>query len=557
MTARIYSTLNELIFKSAKRFPELPAAGFAFERPMAYREFHDKIVSLAIVLQRRGLQKHDRAAILAENSASWGIAYFATIRLGAVVVPILPDFTERDVKHILQDCGAKIIFTTGKQFEKLYDFPERDQKTIIALDDARDPNKIVTVAGFSELLDQGARDIHKPALSEEAAPDDIASIIYTSGTSGHSKAVLLTHKNFCSNLSGAESIFAGLEITGWTFLSILPMSHAYEFTISFLTPLANGARIVYAGKSPTPTILEKICREEHPDVVCMVPMIIEKIYKKKILPALTANRAMRRAVKVPLFRRLISRIIGRKLLAFFGGKLQILALGGAALNIEVERFLREAAMPYLVGYGLTEASPLVSAGPLGDRTIALGSSGKPVRGVAVKIVNPDPLTKIGEIFVSGTNIMRGYRNNPEATAAAIDQDGWLATGDLGYLDQWHNLFIKGRSKNVIVLSHGENIYPEGIEEKINACRYAIESLVSAADDRLEARVYLDYERIDAETVGKNEEQKRAHIKALLATIKKEVNSRLPLYSQLAVVSERTEPFTKTATQKIKRYLYVA
>lgn len=554
MTAHNYSTLNELIFESTKLFPELPAAGFAFERPMAYREFHDKIASLAIVLQRIGLQKHDRVAILAENSARWGMAYFASVRLGAEVVPILPDFTDRDVKHILQDSDAKIIFTTGKQFEKVYDFPDHSQKTIIALDDARDPNKIVTARGFSELL-QGAP-VDRPALSKEAAPNDIASIIYTSGTSGHSKAVLLTHKNFCSNLRGAESIFAGQKITGWTFLSILPMSHAYEFTISFLTPLANGARIVYAGKSPTPTILGKICREERPEVVCMVPMIIEKIYKKKILPALTASGAMRRAIRVPLFRRMIHRIIGRKLLAFFGGKLQILALGGAALNIEVERFLREAAMPYLVGYGLTEASPLVSAGPLGDRSIALGSAGKPVRGVAVKIANPDPVSKIGEIYVSGDNIMHGYRNNPGDTAAAIDQDGWLATGDLGYLDQRNNLFIKGRSKNVIVLSHGENIYPEGIEEKINTCRHVIESLVSAAGDRLEARVYLDYERIDEEDTGKNEAQKQAHIKELLAAIKKEVNSQLPLYSQLAVVTERTEPFTKTATQKIKRYLYV-
>lgn len=556
MTAPIYSTLNQLISESAKKFPGLPAAGFAFEKPLTYREFHDKIIALAAVLQKVGLRKQDRVAILAENSAPWGIAYFAAVRLGAMIVPILPDFTERDVQHILQDCGAQIIFTTGRQFEKMYDLPGRELKTIIALDDAKDPNKIVAAASFSELL-QGARHIDRSAVGlDETAPDDIASIIYTSGTSGHSKAVLLTHKNFCSNLSAAESIFADLEITAWTFLSILPMSHAYEFTINFLTPLANGARIVYAGKSPTPTILEKICREEHPDVVCMVPMVIEKIYKKRILPALTANGAIRMAVRVPLFRRMISRKIGRRLLAFFGGNLQILALGGAALNIEVERFLREAAIPYLVGYGLTEASPLISAGPFGDRTIALGSAGKPVRGVAVKIVNPDPLSRIGEIFVSGDNVMRGYRNNPEATSAAIAQDGWLATGDLGYMDQWHNLFIKGRSKNVIVLSHGENIYPESIEEKINACRYVLESLVCAAGDRLEARVYLDYERIDEESAGKGEEQKRAHTNNLLAAIKNEVNSQLPPYSQLAAVTERTEPFTKTATQKIKRYLYV-
>jgi long-chain acyl-CoA synthetase len=291
--------------------------------------------------------------------------------------------------------------------------------------------------------------------------------------------------------------------------------------------------------------------------MCLVPMVMEKIYKKKVLPVITANAFIRTAMKLPLVRRRILQKIGRKLQIFFGGKLKLLAIGGAPLNIEVERFLAEAQFPYLVGYGLTEASPLVSAGPCGDRTIALGSAGKPVRDVEVRIGTPDPETGLGEILVKGPNVMQGYRNNPEATAEVLDSEGWLATGDLGFLDPQGNLVIKGRSKSVIVLSHGENIYPETIEEKINAFQHVVESLVRECNNRLEALIYLDYELIDAETRGRDQARQLEHIAEILVEIKKQVNRQLPQYAQLYQVSEHREPFTKTATHKIKRYLYTS
>lgn len=553
-----YQSLNQLLDQSAREYAALPAAGFAFERPMTYAEFHQKVLLVAAGLKNHGVKKNDRVAILAENSPHWGLAYWGIIRLGAVAVPVLPDFPESDVKHILNDCKAKIIFTNKRQLEKLYEFKGKKLKEIITLDDASDPGQLLRTKSLADLLTEAADlPVRKRELGDDlAGRDDIASIIYTSGTSGHSKAVMLSHGNFLSNVESTLSILGSQPKDHWTFLSILPMSHAYEFTISFLTPLLCGARIVYAGRTPTPTILERICRQEQPTVMCMVPMIMEKIYKKKVLPALHSNAVLKAAVRVPFLRKKILRKIGKKLQLFFGGKLKIAAIGGAALNIEVEKFLAESNFPYIAGYGLTEASPLVSAGPYGDTTIPLGSSGKLVKNVSVTVTNVNPETGIGEVLVKGPNVMTGYCDNPEATAETIDEQGWLHTGDLGYLDKDNNLFIKGRSKSVIVLSHGENIYPETIEEKINAYQHVIESLVHEKNDRLEAQVYLDYELIDQETQGKTQQHKLTYIEELLLTIKWEVNQTLPQFSQLAQVVERQDPFIKTATHKIKRYLYV-
>jgi long-chain acyl-CoA synthetase len=557
MISPIITTLNLLLEESAKSFGDRPAMGFAFQPSMRYGDFHRKALEIAALLKERGIKKGDRVAILADNSPQWGLAYFGIVRLGAIAVPILPDFPEADVKHILNEAGAKILFTTQRQLEKLYELPGSRLKTVITLDDAADQNNLIETLPFGKFLaTAGDLPEKKKALASDLAePDDTASIIYTSGTSGHAKAVMLSHKNFVSNVRATLSIFPDEPIQGWTFLSILPMSHAYEFSTSFLVPLATGSRIVYAGKTPTPTVLERICKQEQPTIMCMVPMVMEKIYKKKVLPVITANVLMRAAMRLPLVRRKLLQKIGRKLQLFFGGKLKLLAIGGAALNIEVERFLSEARFPYLVGYGLTEASPLVSAGPFGDLSIALGSAGKPVRDVEIRISKPNPETGLGEILVKGPNVMQGYCGNAEATAEVLAPNGWLSTGDLGFLDPQGNLVIKGRSKSVIVLSHGENIYPETIEEKINTFQHVVESLVRERNNRLEALIYLDYELIDAETRGKDQARQLAHIADILAEIKTQVNRQLPTYAQLALVSEHREPFIKTATHKTKRYLY--
>ncbi|MDH5299717.1 MAG: AMP-binding protein, partial [Desulfobulbaceae bacterium] len=525
----------------------------------SYGELHERIIRASGLLHDLGVRKGDRVAILAENSPEWVIVYFAIVRLGGIAVPMLPDFLDTDVHHILRDTAAPILFATSRQLVKVQEFADRTLKKVITLDEVGrgDAGRRETEP-FSRLFAKSPRfalrtqDSIKKAADRVLA-DDTASIIYTSGTSGHSKAVMLTHRNLISNALAATSL---AEIAPeWVFLSLLPLSHTYEFTINCLVPLLHGCRIVYAGKPPTPSTLERICQAEHPTAICLVPMVLEKIYKKKILPLIGGNRLFRMAVNLPGLGTAIYRQLGKRFIRFLGGRIRLVAIGGAPLNLEVEKFLARAGVPYAVGYGLTEASPLLSGGPVNDPTIAIGSAGKPIPGVEIKIVTPTPDSAIGEIHARGDNIMLGYYRNPEATRAIIDDDGWLATGDLGYLDRANNLVITGRSKNVIVLSHGENIYPESVEDKINSLPHIVESLVLADNDRLEAWVYLDYDLIDRETAGGRQQQKRQYIDELLQKTRATVNQQLPAYGRIARFVEQPEPFVKTATHKIKRYLY--
>ncbi|MBU0673456.1 MAG: AMP-binding protein [Proteobacteria bacterium] len=545
-------SLNALIEASCETFADRPALGFAFQKSLTYKEMQQEILKVAVGLRKAGIGQDARVAILAESSPRWSIAYFGVVWIGAVVIPILPDFTESDVLHILRDAGAEAIFTTGKQLEKLTELTGEIAQRVITLDDADGPDEIIKTITFTGFV-EGHGD--ETPLLVEFDSDHPASIIYTSGTSGHSKAVVLSHGNLAANVESARGL---VEIKpDWTFLSVLPISHTYEFTVGLLLPLRQGARVVYCDKRPTPLVLEKICAAEHPTVMCVVPMIMEKIYKKKILPTLKKSKVLQILLGLPFLRALVLTKIGRKLKGFFGGQLELMAIGGAALNIEVERFLKESNFPYLVGYGLTETSPLLAGGPAGDPTIALGSCGKPVPGVSIKIVDPNPISGVGAIYGKGPNVMKGYFNNHNLTAETIDHEGWLATGDLGRFDELGNLHITGRSKSLIVLSHGENIYPETLEEKFNSSIYVSESLVTESKDQLTATIVPDYEAIDLETTDKSEEEKLAHIHALLKEIKISVNLQLPTYSQIHHVVERQEPFIKTATQKIKRYLYTA
>jgi len=548
------ASLNELIDSCLEKFGDLPAIGMALEKPLTYRDFHARIISLAHRLQADGITHGDRVAILAENSHNWATAYLAIVRLGAIAVPILPDLPESDVHHILSEMKCSLIFTTQRQIEKIYELKKQLQQ-IVTLDDYKEVSGVVSAQTFTEFQEEADADIE----SRKSLPlpivqsDDLASILYTSGTSGFSKAVELTHHNLCANGYSASRI---MSITpGSTFLSVLPISHTYEFTVGFVLPLIKGCRVVYAGKTPTPAILQNICAAEQPHAMLVVPLIMEKIYKKRVLPAIEKSKALSFACRFKFGRKLIYRKIGKKLLQFFGGNLEVMGIGGAALNPDVEVFLKEAGFPYIVGYGLTESAPLLSGGPQGDMTPAIGSSGKRVPDVQLRIAQPDTETGIGEIQATGPNIMQGYWNDDEATSETFTDDGWLRTGDMGIIDKYGNLHIKGRSKSVIVLSSGENIYPEAIEHKLNSDSFVVESLVLENNGLLEAWIYPDYEFIDAETVGQSRQQRHQYITTRLDQLRAAVNEKLPLTSRLSRVIERREPFIKTATHKIKRYLY--
>lgn len=549
-------TLNHVIDSSCSKFKDTHAIGMAMENPLTYKSFHEQIVALALRLQNEGVGKGDHVAILSENSPGWGIAYLAVVRLGAVAVPILPDLPESDVHHILGEMRVKVLFITQRLIEKVYELSSELKGTVITLDDYETDGEVISVIPFTAYLDEAVA-VLRSNLDDPVFPvvdeDDIASILYTSGTSGFSKAVMLSHKNLTSNAYAASKL---MDIPpGSTWLSILPMSHTYEFTCGFILPLICGGRIAYAGKAPTPAILQKLCSHERPFVIFAVPLVLEKIYKKRVLPQIEKSKALSLICKTTLGRKFIYRRIGKKLLGFFGGNLGLMGIGGAALNPEVEKFLSEACFPYLIGYGMTESSPLIAGGPMYDQTITIGSTGKPLSGVGVKIVDPVAGSGIGEIYVSGDNVMRGYYNDTEATQEVLSSDGWLATGDLGFLDDAGNLHVSGRSKNVIAMANGENIYPEAIEHKINTVNWVVESLVIENSGKLEGWVYPDYEFIDDQTAGSSRADRHAYIENLLDIMRGELNEQLPKTSRLSSVLERREPFVKTATHKIKRYLY--
>ena len=549
-------TLNYVVDSSCTKYKDLPAIGMAMEEPLTYGTFHKRILALAVKLQKEGIRKGDHVAILSENSHNWGIAYLAIVRTGAIAVPILPDLPESDVHHILNEMQVKALFTTQKQIDKIYELRNELKGLVITLDDYTAEISIVPVITFATFLveaitafDENPEDPYFPVVGE----DDLASILYTSGTSGYSKAVMLTHKNLTANAYAAADL---MDIPpGSVWLSILPMSHTYEFTCGFMLPLLCGGRIAYAGKSPTPAILQKLCAHEKPFAIFAVPLVLEKIYKKRVLPQIEKSTVLRMMCKVGMSRKLIYRKIGRKLVQFFGGNLKLMGVGGAALNPDVEKFLSEAGFPYLIGYGMTESAPLIAGGPSGDRTIAIGSTGKPISGVEIKIIEPDPETGIGEISICGPSVRKGYYEEQESTDAVLSSDGWLITGDLGRMDKKGNLHVCGRSKNVIVMPSGENVYPEAIEHKINTYSWVLESLIVDNNGKIEAWVYPDYEFIDEETAGNSRTERRQYMENLLENTRKELNAQLPKASRLGKVFERREPFIKTATHKIKRYLY--
>ncbi len=551
------TTINDLIDISCRKYRQLPAIGMALEEALTYKEFHERILSIAAYLRHLGVKQGDRVALLGENSHHWGTVYLAVVRLGACAVPIFPDLPEGDVHHILGQMGCNIIFVTQRQIEKIYDLKQQLQH-VITFDDYHDNTGLITTQTFSDFLAEALAEFGEQARDETlefpgVKTDDLATILYTSGTSGFSKAVMLSHGNLCANAYSAAGV---IQIApGWVFLSVLPISHIYEFTVGLLLPLLKGCRVVYAGKPPTPAILQKICEKEQPHAMLIVPLIIEKIFKKRVAPALEKSKMLSFLCKFSMSRKMVYRKIGARLYTFFGNRLQVMGIGGAALNPDVETFVRDAEFPFIVGYGLTETSPLLAGGPHGDQTIAHGSAGKPVPHVEIRIADPHPETGVGEILARGRNIMQGYYNDPDATEATFTGDGWLRTGDLGLIDGKGNLHIKGRSKSVIVLSNGENVYPEAIEHKIDAFPFVLESLVIESCGKLEAWVYPDYEFIDSRTMGQNQTQRQQFITELLEEMRTSINTQLSNSSRLSRILERREPFIKTATHKIKRYLY--
>ena len=541
-------TFPALFNDTLKKFGERNAYAFVGEEPKSYQTVNKEIKSLISFLEKNDICPGDRVAILSTNMPNWGVAYFAVTFMGAVAVPILPDFSGIEVANVIEHSGAKAIFISSTLLTRIAGFQSETLKTIILLEDF----SIVNPQKDNIIFDQSA----VPLKEYEVGEDDLASIIYTSGTTGRSKGVMLTHKNISFNALKGRVIQPMDESD--RFLSVLPMSHTYENTLGLILPMLCGSCVYYLRKPPTPAVLIPAMALVKPTIMLTVPLIIEKIYFNKIRPAFTDKWFMNLIYKVPLVRKKLNKIAGKKLLKTFGGELKFYGIGGAKLNKTVEKFLIEAGFPYAIGYGLTETAPLL-AGANPQKSV-FDSTGPAIEGIELVINNPDPKTGEGEIWARGANVMKGYYKEPEMTKEVLTHDGWFKTGDLGSFDSYNNLFIKGRLKNMIVGASGENIYPEEIESVINNFRGVVESLVVQQKGKLVALVHFNMDELERKyqimkhDVTRQVDEKIDEIKAELQEY---VNSQVNKFSQIQKVIYQPDPFQKTATLKIKRFLYSA
>lgn len=534
-------TLKSLIDYSVLHFADCPSVSFVEGTPITYKQLGQKIEEVAALLSLFGLQKGDKVALFSQNMPNWVIAYFSVVSKGMIIVPVLPDFTRQEVENVLMHSEAKVLFVS-----------ERLQSRVDGLE-LPDLIGKISVEEFKVLMggDLSESDVSK--VDEiQVEEDDTAAIIYTSGTTGRSKGVVLSHKSiaFTAMQSYTFCAISHEDI----FLSFLPLSHTYENTIGMLYPVMYGASIYYLEKPPTASSLIPALKKIRPTMMLSVPLIMEKLYKSQIQAKFTKTRFTRIIYKALLFRKLIHRIAGKKLYETFGGRLRFFGIGGAKLDSRVERFLKEAKFPYAIGYGLTETAPLLAGA--GTHQTKLQSTGFAVQGVALKIHEPNK-KGVGEIWAKGPNVMKGYYKNPEATSEVLTADGWFRTGDLGKFDSNNRLYIKGRMKNTIVGASGENIYPEDIETIINSNQFVVESLVIEEDGFLVAKIILDLEQIEKNIVHLKTaiDEKKEQYQEWKAHFTKELNSKLNRTSQINRVDIMDEPFEKTASQKIKRFLY--
>ena len=536
-------TIPAMLQASYRDFANSQSLIFVGEENLTYKQLETEVKKVALQLQSIGVKKGDKVAILSLNMPQWGIAFFATSVLGAVVVPILPDFHPNEIKNIILHADVSVVYVSETLRLKLEPISEL---TVISIE------YFQIVSGKTQALfsDMDEQLFEYPKVEE----NDLCSIIYTSGTTGKSKGVMLTHKNIV--WTAQQSWIIQNVVPGDRFLSVLPLSHTFENTLGLILPIKYGATVNYLKKPPVASILLAALEQVKPTIMLVVPLIIEKIYKSKILPEINSKLISRILYKIPVSRRLLHKVAAKKLFETFGGKLKFFGIGGAKLDDNVERFLMEGGFPLAIGYGMTESSPLLAGAGVGKTRFL--STGSPVEGVHLRIAQPDLKTGLGEIQAKGENVMMGYYKEPELTKNAFTEDGWLKTGDLGCFDKDGNLYIKGRTKNMIVGSSGENIYPEEIESLINRMEYVLESLVIEQKGRLVALVHLNMEELENKYRNmKTEAVLYLNDKTdeILKEIQNKVNIELNKFSQIQRVVLQPIPFEKTPTQKIKRFLY--
>ena len=546
MNNTIRYTLPARFAQIVTEFGTRPSLSFVGEEPYSYTELNRRIDALIRLLEDLGVQPGDKVAILSSNMPNWGIAYFAITFMGAVAVPLLPDFSASEIENIIKHSETSAIFVSEKLVAKIDQVKANPTIHQIRMEDFT----VVKTSGEAPVYHPEQKPINRYDIQE----DDLAAIIYTSGTTGNPKGVMLSHKNIA--ITAEQALCCRPVDENDRYLSILPLSHTYENSLGFVMPMLRGSSVYYLGKQPTPSVLLPALLEVKPTMIFAVPLIIEKIYKSKILPAFNRKWTVRQLYKVPAIRKVLNRMAGKKLMETFGGKLEFFGIGGAKLDRKVEQFLIEANFPYSIGYGLTETAPLLAG--MKTYVFRLQSTGPAITGVELKINNPDRKTGEGEIWARGANVMKGYYKEPELTAEVITPDGWFKTGDLGAFDEDRYLHIRGRLKNIIIGASGENIYPEEIESIINEFPDVLESLVVHQKGRLVALVHLNMDELQAkysELIEKGSQQAEQKMNELLKELQNYINENVNKFSQVQLITIQPEPFEKTATQKIKRFLY--
>lgn len=535
------TTLYEVLHESIKKFSDHIALSQWQGEEITYSQVGERVAQLQETLVSAGLNPGDRVAILSSNMPNWGISYFAVTTAGYVAVPILPDFTTEDLDRIIEHSETKALLVSDKLYNKVSK-TTTDKLNIVI----RTKNLSIISQRVKE---QGSTTIPKP--------EDLAAIIYTSGTTSSPKGVMLSHYNISAQTWLIEPLFRLKDND--VLLSVLPLSHTYECSLGLVYAFSAGCHMVYLDKAPTVSVLTSALKEVRPTIMIIVPLIIEKIYRARVLAKFTSNAFWRTIYKVGFMRRYLHRVAGKKLLKFFGGRIRFLGIGGAKLDTNAEKFLYEAKVPYAIGYGLTETAPLL-AGAVGDM-VRIGSTGPILKGIEARIENVNLETGQGEIVVKSPSQMMGYYKNEEATREVITSDGWFRTGDLGCFDEDGWLYIKGRLKNMIVGPSGENIYPEDIETVLNSHVFISESVVTEQEGHLVALVHFDKEAIEAryeELVDKWKQTKQEWERfkdETMAEIKEYVNARVNRNSRITEVVEEEEEFVKTPTKKIRRFLY--
>ncbi len=547
-------SFNELIEKSVVNHWDMDALTDYKGQTLQFHDVARKIEKVHILFENSGIQRGDKIALCGRNSSQWAVAFLATLTYGAIAVPILHEFMPDQIHNIVNHSDARLLFAGDHVAGSIDPTKMPGLEGIIRASDyslliSRTDKLTYAREHLNELYGKKfPKYFRKEHVSyyHEQSPDELALINYTSGTTGFSKGVMIPYRALWSNFDFACSVMGNEVKEGDNVISILPMAHMYGMAFEFIYEFLRGCHVFYLNRIPSPAIIAQAFAEVKPSIIIAVPLVIEKIIRKKVFPKIQNNR-MRLLLQMPVISQRIREMICKEVVKAFGGNFFEIIVGGAAFNQEVEQFLHGIGFPYTVGYGATECAPIICYADWRD--FAPGSCGRAARNMEVRIDSPDPQNIPGEIMARGLNVMLGYYKNEEATRETIDRDGWYHTGDLGTMDREGNVFINGRSKNMLLGANGQNIYPEEIEDKLNSMAMVVESIVVQRDQKLVALVHPDFDE------AKSMNFSREDLQDIMNQNLTGLNQQLPAYEKISEIIIQDKEFEKTPKKSIKRYLY--